>query len=111
MIVHRQLMAALAASNDPTSAEAQPPLSGLRPGRARPEPLSEMATRINERNRAAKIAQRESLELFQVLYFSSMGDGNASRTVDALITKVKENGFIAHAPRYVSQTCSQRARY
>ena len=33
------------------------------------ELLSETADRINLRNRAAKIAQTESLELFQTLYF------------------------------------------
>lgn len=59
--------------------------------------LSSVAQHINEKNRASKIAQRESLQLFQTLYFST--DVGRQQVIEAIVVDIKDNGFIAYSPR------------
>eukprot|EP00041_Stephanoeca_diplocostata_P037599 m.1428829 g.1428829 ORF g.1428829 m.1428829 type:complete len:1137 (+) comp25068_c0_seq3:205-3615(+) len=86
-IVHRQLVAAIAAEHTPA-----------RDRLVASSALTAVAQHINEKNRASKIAQRESLQLFQTLYFTS--DAGRNQVIEAIVVDIKDNGFIAYSPRY-----------
>jgi DIS3-like exonuclease 1 len=79
VLVHRQLIRALA---------GQPPPLGN-------NQLQEVAEHINEKHRQAKQVQRDSSELFQVLYFK---DRNIAE--DAVIYNFKNNGFLVYIQKY-----------
>src|SRR5690606_13447778 len=80
--VHRQLMDALAGEPFPALPDDQ---------------LRELASHLNKKNRSAKAAQRDSVELFQILYFSKV---NKDAAEDAVIVGIRASGFIVLIPRY-----------
>ena len=55
---------------------------------------------INERNRSAQLAQRESQLLFQTLYFKDKSVDDDRCIVDAIIIALRANGFLVYIPRY-----------
>ncbi|ROL52738.1 DIS3-like exonuclease 1 [Anabarilius grahami] len=63
--------------------------------------LEELAQHINNKNRAAQHAQKQSTELFQCLYFRDKDSNTDERCVaDAVIYAVRANGFLAFVPQY-----------
>ncbi|KAJ2712107.1 hypothetical protein H4R19_002927, partial [Coemansia spiralis] len=93
VIVHRQLLAALArdgAAGDEPAA----------PIEAR-QWVGETAARLNERNRQSKLAQRESTELFQSRYVAqrTLGAGECL-VADGVVAEVRTNGLIVYVPRF-----------
>lgn len=69
--------------------------------------LRDIAEHINKKHRTAKQAQRDSVELFQALYFSKRFPDfviwlKCPRTdhEDAVIFDVKSNGFMVFLPKY-----------
>ncbi len=51
---------------------------------------------INERNRSAQIAQRESQLLFQTLYFKGKSPEDPRCIVEAVIFSIRANGFLVN---------------
>lgn len=80
VVVHRQLLDAI--ENIP-----EPYLNNLQ--------LSELCQHLNEKHRSSKQAQRDSVELFQALYFK-----NKNEIEDSVIYDVKNNGFLVFLPKY-----------
>ena len=62
--------------------------------------LADLSSHINNRNRAAQRAQRDSQTLFQTLYFRNRPLSDPRCVVDAVIFSLKENGFIVYIPVY-----------
>ncbi|KAG2531336.1 hypothetical protein JM16_001092 [Phytophthora kernoviae] len=60
-----------------------------------PEELVPLARHLNKKNRQAKLAAHACDELFLALYFSSH-----TVKVPAIITALKQNGFIVYVPKY-----------
>lgn len=60
-----------------------------------PEELVPLARHLNKKNRHAKLAAHACDELFLALYFSSH-----TVKVPAIITALKQNGFIVYIPKY-----------
>ncbi|TDH73525.1 uncharacterized protein CCR75_007034 [Bremia lactucae] len=60
-----------------------------------PKELVSLAQHLNEKHRQAKLAARACDELFLALYFSTH-----TVKVPAIITALKENGFIVFVPKY-----------
>ena len=48
---------------------------------------------------AAQYAQKESLEIFQTLFFKDKPDNSEHRYVDAIIFQLRTNGVLAFIPR------------
>ncbi|XP_062242941.1 DIS3-like exonuclease 1 [Platichthys flesus] len=91
VVVHRLLSAALSAEG------------GAGPGRASSsnKELEEMAQHINNRNRAAKRAQKLSTELFQCLYFKERDPQTDQCCVaDAVIYSIRDNGVLVFVSEY-----------
>ncbi|XP_034471257.1 DIS3-like exonuclease 1 isoform X1 [Hippoglossus hippoglossus] len=91
VVVHRLLSAALTAER------------GGGPGRALSsnKQLEEMAQHINNKNRAAKRAQKISTELFQCLYFKERDPQTDQRCVaDAVIYSIRDNGVLVFVSEY-----------
>eukprot|EP00884_Botryococcus_braunii_P009563 jgi/Botrbrau1/18608/Bobra.0367s0048.1 len=80
VVVHRQLMAALA--GDPA-----PPVSSVE--------LSRSAGRMNERHRQAKKAQRECSDLYMLMLLHKQPHVEA-----ALVYKVRSKGVLLYVPKY-----------
>ena len=95
VLVHRLLLAAVAASDwwagEGNSAGAQ---------LLNNKELADLSSHINNRNRAAQRAQRDSQTLFQTLYFRNRPLSDPRCVVDAVIFSLKENGFIVYIPVY-----------
>ena len=62
--------------------------------------LQELASHINERNRAAQLAQRASQALFQALFFRGRAPDDPRCVVDAVIFAARDNGVLVYVPRY-----------
>ncbi|GAB9464220.1 Dis3-like exonuclease [Globisporangium polare] len=60
-----------------------------------PSELVPLTHNLNKKNRNAKLAARDCDELFLALYFSSH-----TVKVQAVITSLKQNGFIVYVPKY-----------
>ncbi|KAF1328304.1 Dis3-like exonuclease, partial [Globisporangium splendens] len=60
-----------------------------------PHELVPLTRNLNKKNRNAKLAARDCDELFLALYFSSH-----TVKVQAVITSLKQNGFIVYVPKY-----------
>nr|XP_019966186.1 PREDICTED: DIS3-like exonuclease 1 [Paralichthys olivaceus] len=91
VVVHRLLSAAITAER------------GVGPGRALSsnKELEEMAQHINNKNRAAKRAQKLSTELFQCLYFRDRDPQTDQRCVaDAVIYSIRDNGVLVFVSEY-----------
>ncbi|KAF3686767.1 DIS3-like exonuclease 1 [Channa argus] len=91
ILVHRLLTAAINVER------------GLDPGKAlaNNKELEETAQHINKKNRAAKRAQKLSIELFQCLYFKERDPQTDQHCVaDAVIYSVRTNGVLVFVPEY-----------
>lgn len=86
VIVHRLLMAAV--ENDSNN---QLPNN---------KELHETCHHINIKHRAAQNAQKESVDLFQCLFFQDLSEDDERRNCDAVIFKLRANGFLVFVPRY-----------
>ena len=62
--------------------------------------LSELCEHINERNKAAQLAQRQSQLLFQTLYFRDKEPDDPRCIVEAVIFRIRSNGFLVYVPSY-----------
>ncbi|KAM7015861.1 DIS3-like exonuclease 1 [Tautogolabrus adspersus] len=92
IVVHRLLTAAIAM--DTTGAEPGKPLAGHKE-------LDETAQHINNKNRAAKQAQKLSTELFQCLFFKERDPQTDPHCVaDAVIYAIRDNGVLVFVPEY-----------
>ncbi|XP_027053646.1 DIS3-like exonuclease 1 isoform X3 [Pocillopora damicornis] len=86
VIVHRLLMAAVENDNNnqlPSNKE-----------------LQETCHHINIKHRAAQNAQKESVDLFQCLFFQDLSEDDERRNCDAVIFSLRANGFLVLVPRY-----------
>ncbi|KAJ2767626.1 hypothetical protein IWQ56_003255, partial [Coemansia nantahalensis] len=94
IIVHRQLLAALA--QESAAAEGGP--AAVVEAR---QWVGGAAAQLNERNRQSKLAQRESTELFQSRYVAqrTLGAGE-SLVADGVVAEVRTNGLIVYVPRF-----------
>ncbi|KAL9987682.1 hypothetical protein ACROYT_G002028 [Oculina patagonica] len=86
VIVHRLLMAAV--ENDDV---AQLPNN---------KGLQETCHHINIKHRAAQNAQKESVDLFQSLFFQDLPEDDERRNCDAVIFNLRANGVLVFVPRY-----------
>ncbi|KGL77635.1 DIS3-like exonuclease 1, partial [Tinamus guttatus] len=63
--------------------------------------LEELCRHINNRNRAAQHAQKQSTELFQCMYFRDGSPGPEERCLaDGVIYSIRTNGVLVFVPRY-----------
>ncbi|XP_038003258.1 DIS3-like exonuclease 1 isoform X2 [Motacilla alba alba] len=63
--------------------------------------LEELCRHINNRNRAAQRAQKQSTELFQCMYFRDRSAESDERCVaDGVIYSIRTNGVLVFVPRY-----------
>uniref|UniRef100_W5N8X4 DIS3-like exonuclease 1 n=1 Tax=Lepisosteus oculatus TaxID=7918 RepID=W5N8X4_LEPOC len=91
VIVHRLLTAAIQKEQGREVSES--PCSN--------KELQELAQHINNRNRAAQHAQKQSTELFQCLYFRDKDPLTDERcTADGVIYAIRANGVLVFVPRY-----------
>ncbi|XP_066512745.1 DIS3-like exonuclease 1 [Hoplias malabaricus] len=91
IIVHRLLMAAIQSEKD----------GCLHKTLDSNKELHELAQQINNRNRAAQHAQKQSIELFQCLYFRDKDPLTDERCVaDAIIYSIRANGILVFLPQY-----------
>ncbi|ELU13403.1 hypothetical protein CAPTEDRAFT_108980 [Capitella teleta] len=86
ILVHRQLLAAVK-----TAADDNLPSCNA---------LQEMAEHINSKHKMSQDAQKESVRLFQCLYFASKPEDDDCRLADAVIFTVRANGLLVFVPRY-----------
>ncbi|CAM9816148.1 DIS3-like exonuclease 1 [Lampetra fluviatilis] len=88
VMVHRQLLAVLEAKGAPETTLLN-------------TELQELCEHINERNRAAQQAQKESIELFQCLFFRDKDPEQDDRCVeDGIVYSLRADGVLIHVPRY-----------
>ncbi|KAM6304566.1 DIS3-like exonuclease 1 [Podargus strigoides] len=63
--------------------------------------LEELCKHINNRNRAAQRAQKQSTELFQCMYFKDKAPDTDERCIaDGVIYSIRTNGVLVFVPRY-----------
>ncbi|KAM6245727.1 DIS3-like exonuclease 1 isoform 3-T3 [Spheniscus humboldti] len=63
--------------------------------------LQELCRHINNRNRAAQHAQKQSTELFQCMYFKDKSPETDERCIaDGVIYSIRTNGVLVFVPRY-----------
>nr|XP_027322288.2 DIS3-like exonuclease 1 [Anas platyrhynchos] len=63
--------------------------------------LEELCRHINNRNRAAQHAQKQSTELFQCMYFKDKTPETDERCIaDGVIYSIRTNGVLVFVPRY-----------
>ncbi|CAM9412327.1 unnamed protein product [Bubo scandiacus] len=63
--------------------------------------LQELCRHINNRNRAAQRAQKQSTELFQCMYFKDKTPETDERCIaDGVIYSIRTNGVLVFVPRY-----------
>ncbi len=51
-------------------------------------------------SQSSQHAQRESVELFQTLFFKDRDPGDPACVADAIIVQIRTNGVVVHVPRY-----------
>ncbi|XP_040898622.1 DIS3-like exonuclease 1 isoform X2 [Toxotes jaculatrix] len=91
IVVHRLLIAAITVEQAASSGAAL----------ASNKDLEEMSQHINNRNMAAKRAQKLSTELFQCLYFKERDPQTDPRCVaDAVIYSIRDDGVLVFVPEY-----------
>ncbi|KAJ7389202.1 DIS3 mitotic control [Desmophyllum pertusum] len=86
VIVHRLLMAAVEKDN----------IAQL----SNNKELQETCHHINIKHRAAQNAQKESVDLFQSLFFQDLHEDDERRNCDAVIFSLRANGVLVFVPRY-----------
>ncbi|XP_053128175.1 DIS3-like exonuclease 1 isoform X2 [Hemicordylus capensis] len=63
--------------------------------------LEELCRHINNRNRAAQHAQKQSTELFQCMYFKDKDPERGEHcTADGVVYSIRTNGVLVFVPRY-----------
>ncbi|XP_019389391.1 PREDICTED: DIS3-like exonuclease 1 [Crocodylus porosus] len=63
--------------------------------------LDELCSYINNRNRAAQRAQKQSTELFQCMYFKDkVAEADERCVADGVIYSIRTNGVLVFVPRY-----------
>ncbi|KAL8197423.1 UNVERIFIED_CONTAM: DIS3 mitotic control [Gekko kuhli] len=91
VIVHRLLLAA-------TSKEDR---AGTKENLFGSKELEELCSHINNRNRAAQHAQKQSTELFQCMYFKDKDpERDEHCTANGVIYSIRTNGVLVFVPRY-----------
>ncbi|XP_056355795.1 DIS3-like exonuclease 1 isoform X2 [Oenanthe melanoleuca] len=91
IVVHRLLMAALLRGT----------MGDVKDNIISNKDLEEMCRHINNRNRAAQRAQKQSTELFQCMYFRDKSTESDERCVaDGVIYSIRTNGVLVFVPRY-----------
>ncbi|XP_060611346.2 DIS3-like exonuclease 1 [Anolis sagrei] len=91
IVVHRLLLA--------TPLEADQ--SGSKGGFLGNKELEELCRHVNNRNRAAQHAQKQSTELFQCMYFKDKGPEREEQcTADGVVYSIRTNGVLVFVPRY-----------
>ncbi|KAJ8281234.1 hypothetical protein GJAV_G00065120 [Gymnothorax javanicus] len=91
VIVHRLLTAAIEKEKEMESKE--PPANN--------NELEALAHHINDKNRAAQQAQKQSTELFQCLFFKDKDPHrDECRVANAIIYAVRANGLLVFIPQY-----------
>merc|ERR1719282_2111910 len=110
IIVHRLLLASLALDQvNPTTSEgwwAEAEDRDLVTASSNPEQqlangeLQTLCEHINDRNRAAQRAQRDSQTLFQSLYFKDRPLTDPRCVVDAVIFALRDNGVLVYVAQY-----------
>ncbi|KAJ2867726.1 hypothetical protein GGH94_000600 [Coemansia aciculifera] len=93
IIVHRQLLEAVAASGAELKEVA---VVGSQKW------VSDTTGKLNERNRQSKRAQRESTELFQSRYVMqrTVGSGQKHLIADGVVAEIRTNGLIVYVPKF-----------
>nr|XP_013000905.1 DIS3-like exonuclease 1 isoform X2 [Cavia porcellus] len=91
IIVHRLLMAAIAKDEK----------MELKENLLSNKDLEELCRHINNRNRAAQHAQKQSTELFQCMYFKDKDPETEERCIaDGIIYSIRTNGVLVFIPRF-----------
>ncbi|XP_005990163.1 DIS3-like exonuclease 1 isoform X1 [Latimeria chalumnae] len=91
IVVHRLLMIAILKEKN---LEAEEPFFSNKD-------LEELCQHINNRNRAAQQAQKQSTELFQCMYFKDKDPQTDERCIaDGIIYSIRSNGVLVFVPRY-----------
>lgn len=91
IVVHRLLMAALLKDK---KLEPENPLLSQKD-------LEELCHHINKKNRAAQRVQKQSVELFQCMYFKDKDSTSDERCVaDGIIYSIRANGVLVFVPKY-----------
>ena len=97
VIVHRLLLSALDEqdwwSDSDEKRDVQVP-------RLTNSQLNEVCEHINEKNKAAQLAQRQSQLLFQTLFFRNKDVDDPRCIVEAVVFGIRANGFIVYVPTY-----------
>ncbi|XP_078097275.1 DIS3-like exonuclease 1 isoform X1 [Mustelus asterias] len=90
IVVHRLLMAAIMKDK-----KLEPEDSLLSN-----KDLTELCQHINNKNRAAQRVQKQSIELFQCMYFKDKDPSDERYTADGIIYSIRANGVLVFVPRY-----------
>ncbi|XP_048471958.1 DIS3-like exonuclease 1 isoform X2 [Rhincodon typus] len=90
IVVHRLLMAAIKKD------EKLEPEDSLLSNKA----LTELCQHINNKNRAAQCVQKQSIELFQCMYFKDKDPSDERCIADGIIYSIRANGVLVFVPRY-----------
>ena len=94
IVVHRQLLAAVAQGEAESQTLPAPAPASLAQGT-----VDAMADHMNRRNHAARRAQKDAMLLFQVCYF-----GHHACTCDAVVYTVQADRLLVHVPQYALKT-------
>ena len=97
VVVHRLLLLALQAQDWWSGEGGKTSATSATMGSAE---LQELSAHINERNRAAQLAQRASQTLFQTLFFRGRAPDDPRCVADAVVFAVRANGVLVYVPRY-----------
>ncbi|XP_074090539.1 DIS3-like exonuclease 1 [Macrotis lagotis] len=91
IVVHRLLMAAISKDNK----------TEIKENLISSKDLEELCRHINNRNRAAQHAQKQSTELFQCMYFKDKDPEIEERCIaDGVIYSIRTNGVLVFIPRF-----------
>ncbi|XP_060708913.1 DIS3-like exonuclease 1 isoform X1 [Hemiscyllium ocellatum] len=90
IVVHRLLMAAI--MKDENLEPEDSLLSN--------KDLAELCQHINNKNRAAQYVQKQSIELFQCMYFKDKDPSDERCIADGIIYSIRANGVLVFVPRY-----------
>ena len=95
VIVHRLLLSALKEQDWWSTTEEKGEIEQMTNTQ-----LADLCEHINERNKAAQLAQRQSQLLFQTLYFRGKEPDDPRCIVEAVIFRIRSNGFLVYVPSY-----------
>ena len=95
VIVHRLLLSALKEQDWWSNTEEKGEIDQMTNTQ-----LTDLCDHINDRNKAAQLAQRQSQLLFQTLYFRNKEPDDPRCIVEAVIFRIRSNGFLVYVPSY-----------